>query len=133
MPATVLDSSALMALLLGEEGADRVEARMPGALVCAANLAEVVAKLAERGMPAREAQEAVAALGPEIVPLDEDLAVDAGALRAATRSAGLSLGDRCCLALARRVGGEAWTTDRAWAQVAAAAGVEVVLIRGGAP
>ena len=41
-------------------------------------------------------------------------ATEAARLRPLTRSAGLSLADRACLALTRRLAGEALTADRAW-------------------
>ena len=50
-------------------------------------------------------------------------------LRVLTRSAGLSLGDRACLALAQRLGLEAVTAERAWAGLEL--GVTVRVIRGG--
>ena len=48
---------------------------------------------------------------------------------AVTRPAGLSLGDRACLVLAKRLGAKAMTTDRAWTRIAEAVGVEVEVIR----
>jgi ribonuclease VapC len=50
-------------------------------------------------------------------------------LRASTAEAGLSLGDRFCLALARRDGLPAWTSDQNWKKVADAVDVKVVAIR----
>ena len=96
----VLDASALLALLQDEPGSDRVLESLPGALVCSVNLSEVVAKLTELGMPEPDIRVALS-LGLEVVAFDEALAYSAGALRPATRPAGLSLGDRACLALAR--------------------------------
>ena len=46
-----------------------------------------------------------------------------------TASAGLSLGDRYCLALAQRDVLPAWTGDTQWNLVAGEAGVKVVQIR----
>jgi hypothetical protein len=46
----VLDASALLCLFFDEPGADRVEAFLAGARVGAANLAEVTAKLVDRGV-----------------------------------------------------------------------------------
>ncbi|MGH7061689.1 MAG: hypothetical protein ACREFH_14980, partial [Stellaceae bacterium] len=60
---------------------------------------------------------------------DEELAYIAGMMLPKTRTAGLSFGDRACLALAVRIGGVAWTADRAWSSVARAIGVQVELIR----
>jgi ribonuclease VapC len=61
------------------------------------------------------------------VPFDDDLAFAAAALRPETRAAGLPLGDRACLALARRRNRAVLTADRAWARVSV--GVDVRLIR----
>jgi len=52
-----------------------------------------------------------------ILPVDEALGVRAGELFALTKSKGLSLGDRICLALAEREGLTVLTTDRAWAEL----------------
>jgi PIN domain nuclease of toxin-antitoxin system len=123
----VLDSSALLALLLGEPGSDRVKAVLPGALFSAVNLAEVMSKLCERGMPAGEARAAIEATGVRIVDFDIDQACLSGELRPATRSAGLSLGDRACLALARLRQGPAMTADTPWRDLT---GFEVIFIRG---
>lgn len=41
----------------------------------------------------------------------------------------LSLGDRFCLALAKRLDAPAYTADRAWKEVAADVGAKVVAIR----
>ena len=62
----------------------------------------------------------------EVVPMDRAQAEAAGALRAATRAAGLSLGDRACLALAQSLGATALTTDRPWTRLDCGVTVEVV-------
>ena len=51
MSDAVLDSSAVLAVILEEPGADSVEALLPGAKVSAVNLGEVAAKLRDLGMP----------------------------------------------------------------------------------
>lgn len=127
MSEAVLDSSAVLALLLAEPGADRVKAVLPGALISTVNFAEVVSKLCERGMPATEARLAIEAIGLEPIDFDLNQACAAGDLRMSTRRGGLSLGDRACLALARLRGLPAMTADAAWGQVP---DLEVALIRG---
>jgi len=115
-----------MALLLRERGAEAVEASLPGAWLSTVNLAEVIGKLVERGMPASDARAAVEALGVELVDFDAEQASATGALRKTTRDIGLSIGDRACLALAKSRAVPAITADRAWAGLP---GHQVVLIR----
>jgi PIN domain nuclease of toxin-antitoxin system len=129
--AVVLDASAVLALMDAEPGEEAVAAVLPGALVSAVNLAEVVSKLAERGMPAPQAHADALALGIDVVAFDAHLALDAGALRPLTRAAGLSLGDRCCLALARLRHAAVLTTETRWASIAKVVGVKVSNIRPG--
>jgi ribonuclease VapC len=114
----VLDASALLALIRNEPGGDRVlDLAQGGAAISAVNLSEVVAKLAEQGRPEQAIREALELLAVklDVVEFDEQLAYRAGLLRPLTRQAGLSLGDRACLALAERLDVPALTTDRAWA------------------
>lgn len=117
MNEAVLDSSAVLALLFNEPGAETVERSLPGALLSTVNLAEVIAKLSERGMPADAARAAIDVLCVDIVDFDFDQACLTGEIRAVTRAAGLSLGDRACLALARLRSAPALTTDKAWAKL----------------
>ena len=122
----VLDASAVLAAFFDEPGADVVAERMNGALISAVNYSEVVAKLVDRGIPRDQIIEIMAQLDVDVVPADREQAVMAGMLRAETRAAGLSLGDRSCLALAISREGIALTADRAWADLDLEAVVEVV-------
>jgi len=117
MSDVVLDSSAVLALLADEPGSDEVEAALPGALLSTVNLAEIVAKLCERGMPAEEATTLIYSIGVEVADFDADQATHSGGLRASTRIAGLSLGDRACLALAQVRKLPVLTADAAWARL----------------
>ena len=114
MSEAVLDASAPLALLQGEPGAERVAAALPRAAISGVNLSEVVAKLTDGGLPAEAIRASLAGLDLDVRPFDEVLAYDAGELRPATRARGLSLADRACLALARRLDAKALTADRAW-------------------
>ena len=121
----VLDASALLAAMLGEPGAQTVEAHFADACISAVNLSEVVAKLAERGVPAESIHESLADLDLDVRDFDTAQAMRAGDLRIATRSQGLSLGDRACLALAGELKAIALTTDRAWAEIDLGIAVEL--------
>ena len=97
-------------------GAERIAPRLSDAVICAANLAEALSKVAERGNgPAYVAAELLA-YGMRVDPVTEALALDAAALRPLTKHLGLSLGDRLCLALARSLNLPVLTTDRIWLQ-----------------
>lgn len=128
MSSYVLDASAILALIYGEPGAERVTVALEqGAAISAVNWSEVAAKLTEGNFARGEIEEMLSVLKIEVVAFDEQAAFDAGLLRPATRARGLSLGDRACLALAERLGAPALTTDRAWQQLGL--GVEVTPIR----
>ncbi len=125
----ILDASAVLAFLLREPGQDIVlEALLAGADMTTVNFAEVATKYVLRGARA-EAEALREELPVTLVPVDEDLAVRSALMADVTRSAGLSLGDRVCLALAQRTGQPALTADKAWMTVADAVGAKVQLIR----
>ena len=129
MSVAVLDSSAVLAVILEEPGAERVEPLLLGAKVSAVNLGEVAAKLRDLGMPEETVETVLTGLQIEVHAHDRDAALASGFLRPATRSAGLSLGDRACLGLAAALRLPAVTADRGWQSVAEAVGVEVTPIR----
>lgn len=115
----VFDSSALLALIFDEAGAAKVEALLAGDdnVVGAANFSEVLAKLADQGMSDADAEAVLEALAVRVEPLTAVQALAAGRLRRLTRSLGLSLGDRCCLALAQAHDAVVVTADRPWKQL----------------
>ena len=129
MTSFVLDASALLALLLAEPGADNVKAALDSSLMSVVNLAEVVSHYAKLGAARQDIEALLRPLPIRLVPLDSALSYDAGMLRPVTLEGGLSLGDRCCLALAKREGLPALTAERRWPLIAEAAGVTVQLIR----
>ena len=102
----VFDASAVLALMQGEPGADKLRDLQRDAVVNAVNAAEVLAKLVNRGMPPAEAQAAYDALHMETTPFEPALA----GISARYVHKGVSLGDRCFLAAAHRHG-TGWTSD----------------------
>jgi PIN domain nuclease of toxin-antitoxin system len=125
----VLDSSALLAIVFGEPGAEMAAewaAGAAGAVVSAVNLSEAAAKMNERGFADEETEAYLSALGFDLAPFGEAEAYAAGRLRAGTRALGLSFGDRACIALAQREGAAVATADRAWARLDLGLAVRVI-------
>lgn len=123
----VLDASAVLSLLFGEPGSDTVaDAIAQGATLSAVNLGEVATVLTKRGLDVATIVERVLQqVAVEVLtPAD---ALDAAALYPIGKELGLSLADRTCLALARRLRSRVVTADQSWTR--ADFGVEVVLIR----
>lgn len=127
MKPGVFDASCVLAVIRKEPGWEAIASLMPGAHISAVNVSEVAAKLAEFRYVTWTAREVLAELALSPEPFDLADAEDAGELRPVTSAQGLSLGDRACLALGRRMSGIVYTTDRAWRNVEA--GVEIVIAR----
>lgn len=127
MAEAVLDSSAILGVLLSERGFEGVADVLGRSLVSVVNEAEVISVLIQKGDSAEGALSIVRSLPYQLVDLDRDLARRAGALWREFKPRGLSLGDRCCLALAEREGLPALTSDERWASLALP--IEVRLIR----
>ena len=126
MATCVLDASAILAMIKAEPGWDKVAAALPGAAISTVNVAEVFAKLADWKVPNEEHAKYRAVLEAAFVAFDGDQALCSAALRQLTRSGGLSLGDRACLALAQSLGVPAITADKAWTGVNCGIKIEVI-------
>jgi PIN domain nuclease of toxin-antitoxin system len=130
----VLDSAAVLAMVQGEPGGERVEALLDSiqlgtdvkVAICSVNWCEILTRT-KRDNDGMTAQELTAALtGVELVPFGRADAEAAAAYSVISRS--LSLGDRACLALAKSRHATAWTADRVWTEFTL--DVPIELIRG---
>ena len=124
---TVLDTSALIALLFGERGAEKVEAVMRGAALSTVTYCETLAVMTRLGRDVGRLRQGLLISGLSIVPFEARHAEVTAELERQTRSHGLSLGDRACLALGILRNETVLTADRPWADLAL--GVRVELIR----
>jgi ribonuclease VapC len=126
--AFVLDASALLCLLKGEAGAERVLAVLPRAWISPVSLLETYAHLAALGGTEERIALAIEGLHLRVVPFDTLQARAAGMLQPTAQAFALSPGDCAALALARQRGATALTTHRAWADLAEPLGVVVELV-----
>jgi PIN domain nuclease of toxin-antitoxin system len=122
----VLDASVVLAAVLGERGGAAVADLKGSAFVSTVNYAEVRTRLIDLGVKREAVDQSIALLGLEIVAFDIEQADCAADLRGATRGAGLSLGDRACLALASARNTVALTADHAWQAVEVPVQIELV-------
>ncbi len=127
MSQVVLDSSAMLALLGRERGADVVEKLLGRIVVSAVNLAEIQGKLVGRGIEKAAASKAIVGIVSDVIDFNQECALLTGSLIADTRTLGLSLGDRACLALGILLKSPVYTADRAWAKLKL--GIDVRTIR----
>ncbi len=113
----VFDTSAVIALLRAEPGAETVALWVGQAAMSAVNLQELVKSLLGRGLALPVIEEIVSDLRLEIHDHDRAAAFAAAALVDATKEHGSGLGDRSCMALAIQLGVPVLTADKAWAKV----------------
>lgn len=122
----VFDASAILAMVRGEPGWDRVLAVLPDGVMSTVNAAEVYSKLEDWKIGKEDRRKYHAIIDRMVQPFDTDLALRTGALRRITHGTGLSLGDRACIALAQRLGLPAMTADREWAGLEMGVPIEVI-------
>ena len=123
----MLDSSAVLAIIYGERGADKLTPELlANAVMSSVNLAEVHSKLVANGWDSEQAWEDCAGVVDQILPFTMDHAKRTGNLFVKTRSLGLSLGDRACLALALEQDAPVYTADRSWKSLRLPVAVHVI-------
>jgi PIN domain nuclease of toxin-antitoxin system len=111
----VFDASALLAFLQDEEGTKIVEVALADGGTCgAANWSEVAQKIRSRDRDWGLARALLASYELRIEPVTVADAEEAAASWRAGN--GLSLADRLCLALGRRLDATIWTADTAWGE-----------------
>lgn len=123
----VADASAILAALKSEPFSNVDPRRLVGSTISAVNVCEVLSKLHDDGLNDAQADAAISIMDLRVVPFDGPQARIAARLRSMTRHAGLSLGDRACLALGDILGCAVVTADRVWASLDV--GIEILVIR----
>jgi PIN domain nuclease of toxin-antitoxin system len=123
----ILDASALIAFLRNETGAERVREVLTKSGISTVNLSETLGKMVEYGNDLETAAYQVERLRIAVIPFDAEQARIAASLWKTTRSVGMSLGDRACLAVALQTSLPAFTTEKTWGECGI--GAKIVRIR----
>ncbi|MEZ6140792.1 MAG: type II toxin-antitoxin system VapC family toxin [Zavarzinella sp.] len=114
--SAVLHSSAVLALLFRERGAEAVQDWLGGALMCTVNYSEVAGKLVKLGQAVEQVQSTLARLPIRWQEFTLERSLLAASLQQ-YNTRGVSLGDRACLALAMQTGLPLITSDQRLAEL----------------
>lgn len=114
MSNVVFDTSAVLAILLGEQIAMERLPNIRWATLSAVNAAEVWMRLADLDEAVQHSGGLLMKLLRNIEPFTEAQARRAGELRRLGKH--VSLGDRACLALAMELSADVYTADRVWVE-----------------
>ena len=125
--SSVLDASAVIAIIRNEPGSDTVKAELRGSLISSVNLSEVFYKTWNKGASREVVQWAIKNLPLTSVPFDDEHAAISASIHDATLKKDISFADRACLALALSRELPVITSDRKWQDLEI--GVEVRLFR----
>ncbi|MGH9417357.1 MAG: PIN domain-containing protein [Terriglobales bacterium] len=110
----VLDSSAVLAALLHEPGAEVVRSLWRGAVLPTIILFECVTQLLRRGLSSGTLADLTEQMRIPVIEWTEELVWQGRDLCPLAWTHGLSLADRACLTTARALGRIALTADRSW-------------------
>jgi PIN domain nuclease of toxin-antitoxin system len=113
MKPYILDTSAIIALIKNETGADIVKTHLKGSIMSSVNYSEAAAVLA-RKMPRETIISILTKLIAEVIEFDQLQAIETGILYQQTKEFGLSFGDRACLTLAKIKDLPVLTADKIW-------------------
>src|SRR5215472_1789212 len=117
MKPIIADTSAVIAYLNFEPGADEVRKHLSRLRLTMVNVAEIVAVVSRHNVSRPWIEDKVFRVFPDILPFDLDHAYLCGALEPVTRSKGLSLGDRACLAAGMLHGWPVLTAEATWTEI----------------
>jgi len=123
----ILDASAVLAYLHGENGGLAVEKVLRGAFISTVNWCEVVQKLRTKSIDDKAVRQELKALGVSFIPFSLEHADKAGELWQVTAPFGLSLADRACLATGLIENMSVMTADQIWQKIPLP--LEIKLIR----
>ena len=117
MKPIIADTSAVIAYLNFETGADEVRQRLARIRITMVNVAEIVAVVSRHQVTRAWIEERIFRVFSDLLPFDREHAYLCGALEPATRPKGLSLGDRACLAAGILHSWPVLTAESRWTEI----------------
>ena len=130
MSKVVLDASALLALINGEKGADKVEPLIGRIVMSSVNITEVASKIYDL-LDSNNEEQCKLSIEPfidSVIEFDKTQCYLTAALKNQTKNQGLSLGDRACIALGILTDLPIYTADKAWGELKIP-NAKIILIR----
>jgi PIN domain nuclease of toxin-antitoxin system len=113
----ILDSSALLALIQDEPGAEIIKPLLKFSVMSTVNVTETLSVLYRTNITPQEGFILISDIINTIIPFDLEQAKNCAELHPLVKSKGLSLGDRACLATAIQLGLPVYTADKIWAEL----------------
>jgi ribonuclease VapC len=110
----VIDSSAILAVLYDERGAEKAAVLALGGMISSVIFAEIIMKCAIKQFPIKTATSFIEQYQIEIQPLTASTAKNAGVLKLNKQFWSLSLADCICITMAIEKSATLVTADRAW-------------------
>lgn len=118
MTKIIFDASAIIALFAKEKGYETIKAYLKDAVISSVNVAEVYKYCLEiQNLTSEEAENLFIILGIKIINFTNQQALITAKLLNKTKSYGLSLGDRACIALAMIENSPVITCDSIWKKI----------------
>ena len=122
----ILDSSAVLAVILEEKGAEFIKDILDRSFMSTVNFSEVLTKLLKLGVPVDEAKKEILQTVNRIIPFNIDIATLAGKMIMQTERFGLSLGDRACIATGEIMAYDIITADKIWGKLKLSVKIKVI-------
>lgn len=126
MADKLLDSSTIIAFILGEPHDVDEDEILVEASISSVNLAEVIATLAIKGTPDELIAETIGDFGLKVLAFDADSAAIAGRLIAKGRPLNIGLADCACIATGISRGSAIYTADRDWLKLGVDADIKLI-------
>ena len=125
--ASVIDSSALLAVIYNEKGTDKAQEYFDNSYMSVVNAVECITVLTRNGMPLDVAKNLLESIISKFIPCEYNDVVLITQIKNENKNLGISLGDSVCIALVAKLGLKVITTDKAWTNIKSTA--EVICLR----